>query len=121
MRRADSLRSSFLRTSPDRTAPVPLLFEIFNTPTKWWRVKFSHVLQPGIINGGNWAGRSGYGTAWSTFIAHAIGRWVWGPWNPGGLMPGSAYATFSPPPFDVVSLDGVPAEAFATYGGSAPG
>lgn len=95
------------------TPPVPIAAAL-DTGTGAWSCTFDQPLQPAVLTALNWMMRTGSST-WAASSAASSGAVVSGASsNVGPDAPGDAI-NFAPPPFDVLSLTGLPAVAFTDF------
>lgn len=93
--------------------PFPIAATL-STTTGLWTVTFDKALQPGVLDFTNWFFRAA-NTAWLGDFATAAGAVVAGTATQGLEDLGPDVVNFTPPPFDVLSLTGLPAVAFADF------
>lgn len=94
-------------------APFPIAATLAD-PSGVWEVTFDRPLQPGALDAGNWVFRAN-NLAWAANTGTAVGSRVMGTSTSGGIDVGADVVSFSPPPFDVLSMTAVPAAAFADF------
>lgn len=93
--------------------PLPLS-ATFNLGSLAWSCTFDQPLQAGALDFANWSLRAS-GDAYTATSAAAAGSVVSGIATIATPAPAADDITFAPPPFDVLSLAGLPAIAFADF------
>ena len=95
------------------TPPIPIAatLELLSGD---WSVTFNRPLQPGSLDSGNWTFRAS-GQLFITPTATAAGPVVSGTATAGLPDLGPDVVNYAPPPFDVISVTGLPAAAFLDF------
>ena len=101
--------SSSLSNDP----PLPLAAR-FVAATNRWSVTFDSVLESGALDAGNWR-IDIVGSQFTATTAIASGKSVSGDSTLGGPGDPSDTVRYTPPPADVLGLNGVPAAAFSAF------
>lgn len=96
---------------PEAPPPIPIAASFVDPVLT---VQFDRQLQPGLLDEGNWVFR------WANDLyfvldATAVADTVVCNSVPDVLDPGPDVVSYSPPPFDVISLLGTPAAAFSDF------
>lgn len=112
---ANLLSTTFL-VPPDPPFPIGATYSV---GTSNLTVTFSELLQPGLSAAQNWYHTTKNGppvVLWNAIPATIAGNTVTAKMA-AGIPPGPLTGTcrYDPPPFDVLSLRGVPAAAFNNY------
>lgn len=93
--------------------PLPIAATLV-IATGAWTCTFDKPLQPAALNFANWTMRAS-GDQWAATSATSSGAVVSGVALIGLASAGPDVIFFTPPPFDVLSLSGLPAVAFADF------
>lgn len=93
--------------------PVPIAATLVFA-TGAWTCTFDRPLQPAVLDFSNWALRA-TATIFLPTSASASGSIVTGASTGSIIDPGPDVVAYTPPPFDVLSLPGLPAVAFTDF------
>lgn len=93
--------------------PVPVAATLVFA-TGVWSCTFDQPLQPAVLDFGNWA-MNATDTIFLPSSASSSGSVISGASAASIISPGPDVITYTPPPFDVLSVPGLPAVAFTDF------